>query len=1682
MCAGSRSRRTHLAALALLTAPALLAGVPVLRPPGSVAIASATDFRGSHVVTETFVEPAHRITLLLLLDTLSEADLKPLQPAVLKLLRDIAGKAELRIALLGNGAIQFAGPFSAPLQLRAAWREIPAPAQLVPRTPESAVALAGQIVTAVPRLGDSWSHVLVAGRIPAIPADAAEYAGAWALNSFATQRIRLSILSLDGADAGFLAPTVAATAGVYVTSLDEFLSTFPPAGGQYLELNWDSPPLSAGYHLHTATLRDASNSVVLSVPQLSPAAGFALPNLSQVQSLQQNLAKLDILAKSPPPGDTGPASVASEAGALLQAALAVNPCSAAALRAGAVLYERLHDRKAAGHLLQSLAELEPENGAVFDALGIALFDSGDSKAAEAPLRRARQLGVRSAPAAERLARIEFARGHPAAAMPLAEENLAAEPRNLSVWLLRAGIASASGDWARQSDSLEHALGLDASLLDQRVALIQGYLSHNQPSSALPHIRALTAAMPPSAPLRVELAEWWETLGKPVQALAVWRKAVEADGSLEPARFGLARLTAAQGDTRAALDAASAGIEAAPRSARIRLLQHELYMKSGDWYPARRALSAALSAIPGDRALLEAATRSEDAYGTAAPALYRRLAEVPGRMPLEQARLLERGRDVSLREGDMKTAEWFEGQMAAIHGPRSAAVVSNGDAAASASAPVPGGLGPLAALVRIESGLAARTFFLDFSRSLAANNLHAGKKALDDLTEAVHKYFQRVHALEAMGRREGDSSILTLSLTDKNSRKYTGKVLSVLGLKLVRHKGELRVEANEKQAASGRQDAAVSLEFDPTALQEALAQNRTFRFELVTGHADVFPAEPDWRRDFYEKDNLPGGFAEALSRDLRLAKVYTALNSIDRPSAETLLAAIPLKTLVQSHADLLFHYGACIAVRNGHVMVPGGDGAEVVWNRVLGASPFNPVPFLQALLTKDGGGLLAFYETLSELDVRRQRFFTRSAARLEKFYEHFRQSPESGVGGRVVRQDSFVDFLREMPVDDGGRVLFPGGPEVWLVAKGASGDNSLRRLQKKMSKVTVPDQEDAILLRLAGVQYSLHSIRRSELDNLIAVARVEAHRQDPMDPASALLLAQRFARFDVLFPYLNSLTAMDFEAYRALFALADKLETLSRDERRFGAGLFHGVIALLAHGEETGRLTPRDSAASLRTFSEAMLRAARPADQTGAALAALRALLAPVTPVNPTDTADVSLEVFLTGHGGDLAIPLDAFPRPVPWGALRSAQYRHVLALQKVPSLQSVLSLATAAWEVIDGGDRYPAAIARMASEPPFPSVDIPKAINSQDRDTLNAWNPSGIPEAVRDLQRKAAKKKPNPKELKESASVLLDRLRPQLILSIAGAFYALYLRPADMVVSEDPLLLRKHLFTDEIQTDTTAKAFPPIEFRVASEGAGSRFVGGLAGFGAIAGDAVASSKRSASRVAQPVASALWAAARSTEFLPVTDRHVQLMALRVRAAREWIVQAAFQPPLALDLAEETLGLLSLTRRTQLLGAIAARRWSEAWDALTLTDLYFLGEAAGERYKQTSWNSPVLDVLRAAGARKAADSLDVLGIVPLRLNGCIHPHLARLAPYEHYTRQLLPYRFAERTAELRLRLALLLDQFAIPAEALNALTEPFTELCTNRLQMRDMFDWPNVHKLFTGLDGKALQTSIEAIYEK
>jgi hypothetical protein len=161
--------------------------------------------------------------------------------------------------------------------------------------------------------------------------------------------------------------------------------------------------------------------------------------------------------------------------------------------------------------------------------------------------------------------------------------------------------------------------------------------------------------------------------------------------------------------------------------------------------------------------------------------------------------------------------------------------------------------------------------------------------------------------------------------------------------------------------------------------------------------------------------------------------------------------------------------------------------------------------------------------------------------------------------------------------------------------------------------------------------------------------------------------------------------------------------------------------------------------------------------------------------------------------------------------------------------------------------------------------------------------------------------------------------------------------------------------------------------------------------------------------------------RATPWSRLEDQDLRLAGLKVRLAREWILESAARPEARADLADATLGLLSRARRAELMNGIDARDWRITWSVVTLSDLYFLSDRYLARNKTDLWQSPVTVSLRRELEHKRNSHQDLLGANLPELFDCDHPHVLFLAPYEEYERYMIPEKLVERTAEFKLYLA-------------------------------------------------------------
>lgn len=1617
-------------------------------------------YNGAVEASVTPIRPAPSLTIVLLADSIDPARLDGLKADLISHYNSTRGRS-LRLVVVQNNAVRVVGPLLSRVRLESALKEVQLPAE--GSGPAPTAAILDLLLANAGRLGSHWSHALLIGDLPSLDPAAVQYASAVLLDRFSTQQVQVSWLPVTAANDAWL-PLFESSGGTIVHgTLSDGITTMEKTGTWSFLVQWAPAQPSAGFVVSPALLSDRQGNALLEAPDLAVTETTTLPTIEKFAALESQLTGLVALLNPP----QLPEADARHILETLSAAFEVNPLDPVALGVATAFYEKANDFTSVAKYARSLIAVRPQDGAAYASLGHALFRSNNYDEAEAALQQASTLHIRSAQVAEDLARIHVGRKDDRGALPYLDEALRLDSKRQELWFEQARAVERLRDFHLSIESLEKGLALGGNHIPETTSLLRLYLASKQDAQALALTSRVMASLPPDPVVRSEFAGGLDELKQSGQALLAWKRVLEVQHDSEPAHYRIARLLLDSGDAAGAEKAASAGLGAAPRSARLYVVKAEALQKQGHRYSAREALQQGASAAP-DPDLLAHFAAVEDTYGSGAGA-YARLADSLGTASPQRLRALERGFAVSVRDDDLKHAASFAALLQSAGYAEFAQLLGN-EARAESGAIVPGGLDALAFAAHANGRVSPERFFVDYARTLVDQKQDESNGRKSIVFEEVEKHFQSIATLEAMGRRDGDHVVITLSLDGKKMRHNTEKVLSVLGIKLRSAKGEVEIRRGEKKSQAKKQETASALALDEVGIQEALEAGKPYELEIRDEWAPVYPNEKYWREAFYAKDKDPAGLAGALLRMPKMAELYVGVSFLDRNVITELINSVPLRTLYEKYSRLLYLYAPAFALEAGHAVVPGGVKAEPVWAQLLGASPSNPGLFFGALLERDSGKLLRFFFVLSGLDPAHQAFFTASPDRTAKFYKLFANLEEmKHVSPGAIRDSPLSELFRSVPLDEEGHLDFPGSPELWTVAAGrGSSETHIAKLLKKVSKAAPPEVEDEVLLRLAQTRYhDKNSGRHTELENFLAVSHIDAHRPDPLDEEAALILAQRYSDYGGAYTYFMELTTLGASDFRQFFSAVDHIKVHPPVAANLQLGELNSLVEWICLMRRRQVFGDDTTAKLFRYVCQHFASAEDEADYASASFDSARAILGGCSQEKGQDTADDAVRRCLLGADAEQPSSLPA------------KQFQSVLDLQRAPHLVPLLSVYDAV-KRLAGSPSRPAEISTIReSVGRLPSVDLPRQmhISGKEKEALARYSLAPANRLIDELGQKVSKRKVNPKTLEKLSRELLVELQPQIAAALAGTIYAYFLRPTDLVVSEDPLLLRKHRYFDFVGVLTGhEQTFSDSQFRPESRGAGSYFLGSFAEFALAAGATAAAGWKTGDEAAS-FAVAEIAALRSTIWEGLEEADQRLLGLRVTAAREWIFESARRPDAFRALAEETTGLLSLSRRADLLNSIAARNWQRAWDSVTLPDLFALGGRYLAHFKTDPWPSPVTAELRSVAAGNDGSRLNILGPLPYHALGCSHPHLLLDAPYEEYQQHFFPADLAERTAEFKLFLAFRADSVGVQPGALAKVAEPLAAKAFRSAQLTNMRDWRSLLAAYASVTAGDLKQALE-----
>ncbi len=1662
-------------------------------------------FAGRQSVRGYAADAVESIYALILSDSLIGEDWNRVEAELAVIWREL-GQRRLRLAVARESRLRLSGPFSTESRLRAAVRSAKPADSSSPFLPndsaistesvegvapqgdeaptgdddqaESTSALLATVETVLvpaietrPRLyeqigeaasvlGCEWrSSVLLIGRLPSVDLSLMEHAGAYLSGRLRAEKVRFSFLPVDGfvpaaADwaARLTGGSLAATGSEFVAHLD--------LDDAFVELEWSVPRPAAGFHVYGAAIRDSDSGAEWSAPSSSSSPGWQLPPPSDLDDLFALTAELSLAVHGPNP------SAPEETRSILARLRELNPGDEGLLQASAVFHERAREWDLLAKDLNALSAIRPLDPSAFANLGDAHVRLENWPEAEQAFLRFKELQPASAQASEALGRVYVRQGRFDQALEEFRESLELEPSNRDLWFRLADTALEADRPDIRLSALRSGLAVPPAVPARRAELIRMLLDSDQPGEAVKELETASNRLPDQPDLAAKFAQFWEELQNSARALEVWDQISQSAPAFEPAPVAMARIHLEQGRTDASSEVARTALQRLPESVSLHKALASAFKAADRQYDLRTALREAVQRVPTDAGLLEWRARVEDRFGRDAPLAYRSLAERLSENPSDSRlnSVIERGFVVSLREDDLAQARWFsERSTASVSEAENLKLLEVSAEERKATVVVPGGLAALGSMSNANSSVSPAQFFQEYCRPVvyASTGL---KERQQLLSRRMGLYFETVRDIVAMRDSPGEGdAFVTLSAKDSRSLRSSRKVLGMLGWRVVgsARKG-FSLRPVESQSGAERQEVALALGVDEIGIQDALAAGEEYKLRIKMESAPVAFGEETWASALYAGEALVGGFAEAVVRRPEIGAVYIGLTQMHPEAARALINGIGLKRLVSRFSmDLLMH-GSSMSIENGSVAVPGGPDAEPHWLNLVGARPSDTDGFLLKLLQKDEGHLLGYFAALGQVDLPRQSFFTQSGGRIRRFYELYKSAPEFRQSGRSkVRESPFTELLRQLPLAEDGHVKFPGGAEIWMVAKGAADPT---RLARRASRRIAPQVEDELLARIARTKFDTVAGRKSQVTKFLATSRIDQQRERPLDALLALYIAQSYGTFEPIFPYFLTLTGLDANHFKGFLAFANTVERIDSLVRRSHLlGLFHAFAEILCIAQTEGVLSESQAAELFGSMCLGLAKADRPANAAEAAVDVVQSILEATASATSTDDVDREMR---------RALGLNS------WKA-RESDFLEVLELQDVPSLSSLLDAWNATADISGGEADLQSSLAELdVAIKEIPAFALAKDMGFQEekKRLVSSFETLKLAQAKRNLDRAAARRKVRLPELQRICYAIRDELVPQMAVAVAGIVYAYYLRASDLPVAEDPLFLRKHEYYN-IKSKMRTRFFPPSDLKGIGEPTGAYTVGGFADFPIFAGNVAKFGLRVVDPDAEALAVAQLASLRSTRWHALREADVRRFAMTVLLGREMVVRSAVDKDIRSALRDAIAGRLSVSRTQILFRSLESRRWGAVWESLSLSDLSGIGQACLESDDCQSMDSPVLqELVSRSDHGERSNSQHSLGSVRIHAYNHSRPQLWLDAPYEHFEGYFSAVLIAERTAELKLYLAQASDFLGVSPERLAPAAESIAKRVLATVQMGDIWDWRSVVRSFASASHKVVAEEI------
>jgi hypothetical protein len=415
---------------------------------------------------------------------------------------------------------------------------------------------------------------------------------------------------------------------------------------------------------------------------------------------------------------------------------------------------------------------------------------------------------------------------------------------------------------------------------------------------------------------------------------------------------------------------------------------------------------------------------------------------------------------------------------------------------------------------------------------------------------LERYLRQAHELQALAG--GSNAIHVGGCVD------AGPLLQILGYKIEHVCGT--PDAALETAESERAFLTVDSGFPLADLEEALQKNVPFNYPYTPTTLPILFTEHEWFSLGDGKKTRSGSAVDLILVDEPVARLYWAMNSMDRETSRALRQTIGLRRLLAIAPELDF-YGSQLHIRGGRVLVPGGNAAEAGWKELVGTSPDNPGGFVARLYSKDDGWLAAYFDVLSRVDAEQQQHLT-EAPRLVNYYEAFRtvdKKQRAGVGS-FRRASELLVLDTRLRWEANGQPQVPGSLEIWnsIVDQG-SDERPVRERVRHGHSLSTPDD-----LVMALTASSREETETGPLQLYLALCEMDRRRpaNAQLDAKAVSYLATRFATYRDWFLIFAEFPALSEDSMQQFLEIAQGLDSVKNSTLKANAiGSFQAEVGL-----------------------------------------------------------------------------------------------------------------------------------------------------------------------------------------------------------------------------------------------------------------------------------------------------------------------------------------------------------------------------------------------------------------------------------------------------------------------------------------------------------------------------------------